>query len=66
MPEVSTKESVCSAGSAGEACKCGGVCTGYATQSECPPLIVLAVLAVSQAALTHGPAVVNALKAGGR
>lgn len=66
MPEVSKQESVCSAGSVGGGCKCDGACTGYATRSECPPLIVLAVLAVSQAAVTHGPAMVQALKAGAR
>jgi hypothetical protein len=28
-------------------CTCQGACTGYKTQSTCPPLIVLAVLAVA-------------------
>jgi predicted metal-binding protein len=31
-------------------CACSGPCTGYATRSNCPPLIVLAVAAVAQAA----------------
>ncbi len=35
-------------------CVCNGMCPGYGTRSNCPPLIVLAVLAVSQAALSHG------------
>jgi len=29
-------------------CSCSGACTGYATQSNCPPLIVMAVAAVAQ------------------
>ena len=31
---------------------CTGACTGYATSSSCPPLIVLAVLAADPAAAT--------------
>jgi hypothetical protein len=29
-------------------CTCNGPCSGYATRSNCPPLIVLAIAAVSQ------------------
>jgi predicted metal-binding protein len=32
-------------------CVCTGACTGYATSSDCPPLIVLAVAAAAQAAV---------------
>jgi hypothetical protein len=28
--------------------KCNGVCSGYRTQPECPPLIVLAILATPE------------------
>jgi len=31
-----------------EPCICVGPCTGYDTRSNCPPLIVLAVLAQSE------------------
>jgi hypothetical protein len=31
-----------------EACVCVGPCTGYDTRSNCPPLIVLTVLAQSE------------------
>ena len=33
-----------------EQCNCVGPCTGYSTRSNCPPLIVLAVIAVSNPA----------------
>lgn len=29
-------------------CACNGSCSGYATRSDCPPLIVLAVAALAQ------------------
>jgi hypothetical protein len=35
----------CSPGNTNGPCKCGGVCSGYASRTDCPPLIVLAVLA---------------------
>ncbi len=38
------------AGRSNGQCSCVGPCTGYSTRSNCPPLIVLAVIAVSDAA----------------
>ena len=32
------------------ACTCKGPCTGYQTKSNCPPLIVIATLALSEGA----------------
>ncbi|WP_433964878.1 hypothetical protein [Tunturiibacter gelidiferens] len=40
-----------------ELCACVGPCSGYNTCSNCPPLIVLAVLSCSQAA---SPAITSA------
>ena len=34
-------------------CSCDGACSGYGTRSNCPPLIVLATMAVSQVAFAH-------------
>jgi predicted metal-binding protein len=42
-----------SAESASEVCKCNGTCPGYGTRSNCPPLIIIAAMAMSQAALLH-------------
>jgi hypothetical protein len=36
--------------SRGEICECDGSCPGYGTRGNCPPLIVLATIAMSQAA----------------
>jgi hypothetical protein len=33
-----------------ESCACKGACTGYATRSNCPPLIVLAIAALATGA----------------
>ena len=51
-----------------EACKCAGACTGYESRRECPPLIVLAVLAVSHAglALSQSGLAVNLLTRAGK
>ena len=46
VPEVLVGKQACSAAHAKTNCSCEGCCTGYATQENCPPLIVLAVLAV--------------------
>jgi predicted metal-binding protein len=35
-----------------EHCNCLGPCTGYRTRSNCPPLIVLAVLVVNETAIS--------------
>jgi hypothetical protein len=51
MGVVSEKE--CSLKAAGGACRCEGACTGYDSRSDCPPLIVIAVMAVAQAVMTH-------------
>jgi hypothetical protein len=46
MPRVLAKKKMCVAPQQDAAsCNCGGRCTGYASQANCPPLIVLAVLA---------------------
>jgi predicted metal-binding protein len=34
-------------------CTCNGSCTGYASQSDCPPLIVLAVAAIGEIPRLH-------------
>lgn len=44
------------AGYSNAQCKCVGPCTGYGTHSDCPPLIVLAVLVVNEELAPHpGP-----------
>ncbi len=35
-----------------KACACSGACTGYSTRSNCPPLIVLAIAAISSGTRT--------------
>jgi len=50
MPFKMLKTKVNRENSRGEICECDGSCPGYGTRSNCPPLIVLATMAVSQAA----------------
>jgi hypothetical protein len=46
MRRALAKEQTCVASqNDGVPCNCSGRCTGYASQVNCPPLIVLAVLA---------------------
>ena len=46
MSRVLVNKQTCVASRQDEvSCTCGGRCTGYASQVNCPPLIVLAVLA---------------------
>jgi len=52
MPRVLAKAQTCVAPQQDAmSCNCGGRCTGYSSQAYCPPLIVLAVLAVENGAL---------------
>ena len=65
MSMVSRSGSECANSGADGRCRCEGKCTGYATRSDCPPLIVLAVVAVTQTAVMHCVAAASAaLKAG--
>ena len=65
MSMVSRSGSECLNSDAKGKCSCKGKCTGYATRSNCPPLIVLAALAVTQTAVMHCVAAASAaLKAG--
>jgi hypothetical protein len=46
LPRVLTKKQTCvTSQKDAVSCNCGERCTGYASQTNCPPLIVLAVLA---------------------
>jgi predicted metal-binding protein len=47
------------AGDSNEHCNCVGPCTGYSTRSNCPPLIVLAVLVSEAANFAHTPVVTH-------
>jgi len=49
MPNLSPK--VCDSN---ETCNCKQPCSGYGSRINCPPLIVIAVLAVSHAAVLAG------------
>lgn len=51
MPRVSKKKIVCDAAQAAATCKCAVPCPGYASREDCPPLIVLAVLATEEDAV---------------
>jgi hypothetical protein len=50
VPRVSEKKMVCgSPQQAAATCNCTVPCPGYASREDCPPLIVLAVLASEEA-----------------
>jgi hypothetical protein len=55
VPEVLAGKQACSAAQAKISCNCAGCCTGYATQENCPPLIVLALLAVQEETVPSTP-----------